>query len=88
MSMRKGEYEGHHCWTCWNVALWIANDEGLYRFALECLKRPHATGHRVGKVPSLNVAATRFLQMCGPRTPDGARYTRVAVKNALEGLEG
>jgi hypothetical protein len=24
------EYNGHHCWNCWNVALWIANDEPLY----------------------------------------------------------
>jgi hypothetical protein len=80
---RKGEYNGHHCWNCWNVALWIANDEGLYRYALECLRRPE----RTGKAPSLNMAATRFLGGVDRRTPDGARYTRTAVKHALEGLE-
>lgn len=88
MSARRvGPYQGHHCWNCWNVSLWIGNDERLYRFALECLRRPHEAGHRQGQRPSLNVAATRFLNGVDKRTPDGARYTRVAVKHALEGLE-
>lgn len=31
-------YNGHKNWAYWNVALWIANDEGLYRFAKDCLR--------------------------------------------------
>jgi hypothetical protein len=81
---RKGEYNGHHCWNCWNVALWIGNDEGLYRLALECKRR---IVQHTGKAPSLNIAVTRFLNGCDKRTPDGAKYTRTAVKHALEGLE-
>lgn len=78
------EYNGHHCWNCWNVALWIGNDEGLYRGALYCLREPKADG----RAPSLNVATTRFLRdVVSGRTPDGARYTREAVKAALAGLE-
>lgn len=77
-------YNGHHCWNCWNVALWISNDEPLYRAALHCL-RPRSDGRPV----SDNLAALRFAEEVMPnraRTPDGARYTHAAVKAALAGL--
>jgi len=32
------EYSGHRSWNAWNVSLWIGNDEGLYRFALQCIQ--------------------------------------------------
>ena len=79
-------YNGHHCWNCWNVSLWIANDEWLYRAALECLNRPRKDGKRV----STNVAALRFsrdVMPCTSRTPDGALYTHTAVRAALAGLQ-
>lgn len=80
-----GEYNGHHCWNCWNVALWIANDEPLYRAALECKRRARTDGKPV----SANLAALRFAEVVGEgaKTPDGARYTHKAIKAALEGLE-
>jgi hypothetical protein len=34
--MAAKEYNGHRSWNAWNVSLWIGNDEGLYRFALDC----------------------------------------------------
>ena len=71
----KGEYQGHHCWNCWNVALWIANDEPTYRFALECKHK--TTSHR---------AADRFLLGVNGLTPDGAQFTHRAVKAAIAGL--
>ena len=43
----KREYNGHESWNAWNVALWIGNDEPLYRFALECVRRPRASGKPV-----------------------------------------
>ena len=79
-------YNGHHCWNCWNVALWIANDEGLYRAALECKRRPRTDG----RPPTRYQTARRFLREVvgeGTRTPDGARYTFKAVRAALEELE-
>lgn len=70
-------YNGHHCRNCWNVALWIANDEGLYRFALECRARAR----------NATQAARDMLESLPTRTPDGARYTLSAVRAAILGLE-
>jgi hypothetical protein len=79
-------YNGHHCRNCWNVALWIGNDYGLYQAALECLRRPTPLGRK----PSLRIATNRFFADVVPEgslTPDGARYTATAVRSALAGLE-
>lgn len=71
------KYQGHRSWNAWNVSLWIANDERLYRFALDCIAS-NKTRHG---------AVNRFLQMCGPKTPDGARYNYTCVMEAFRGLE-
>lgn len=79
-------YNGHHCWNCWNVSLWIGNDEGLYRAALDCKSR--AGAKRQGP-PNATTAARRFMELVGERakTPDGARYTFKAVRAALSDLD-
>lgn len=78
--MATKEYNGHRSWNAWNVSLWIGNDEGLYRVAVECLRKT--------KTPA---AATRKFGLetglIGTRTPDGAIYNPLSVKLALEGLE-
>ena len=33
------EYNGHPSWNAWNVALWIGNDEPLYRAAVAAVNR-------------------------------------------------
>lgn len=85
--IRKGPkpYNGHHCWNCWNVSLWILNDEGLYRAALECKRRPRKNGKPV----TAALAALRWIEsvMPGERTPDGARYTFKAVRAVMAGLD-
>lgn len=72
-------YNGHRSWNAWNVALWISNDEGLYRLALDC-KANHKR---------LAAAVTAFLDAVGEgsKTPDGAVYNRTCVTEALRGLE-
>jgi hypothetical protein len=79
-------FNGHHCWNCWNVSLWIGNDEGLYRAAIECKGRPRTGIRGIGPVTN-RVATRRFLdEVVSGRTPDGARYTFKAVYAALADL--
>jgi hypothetical protein len=73
-------YNGHKNYNYWNVSLWIGNDEGLYRLALDCLRRAHTK----------DKAAAAFVEVmrdCGiSKTPDGAPYSLSAVRAALAGL--
>lgn len=83
--MARVPYNGHESWNAWNVALWVGNDEGLYRTARECLTRPRTDGKPV----SDNLATLRFFEATGlhdQRTPDGARYSHRSVRLALAGL--
>ena len=52
-------YNGWTNWETWNVALWIGNDEGLYREARKCYSYLNFV-ERMGFASSA--------------TPDGAKY--------------
>lgn len=69
-------YNGHRSWNAWNVSLWINNDEGLYRRAVELAKR-----HGVARGA---VALNRELQ--GEKTPDGAKYNLTCIREAMRGI--
>ena len=74
-----GRYNGHRSWNAWNVALWIGNDEPLYRIAIDCLDQTQ----------TLDAAVNLFCRgvVClGDRTPDGAVYNRTCIREALAGL--
>jgi hypothetical protein len=73
-------YQGHRSWNAWNVSLWIGNDEGLYRLALDSKR---ASGK------NLALATRRFLRFVGEgsKTPDGGVYNFKCVREALSGLE-
>ena len=68
-------YNGHRSWNAWNVSLWINNDEPMYRLAQECCR----------EAKTLADATTRMLQYLGEgeKTPDGARYNRTCVREAI-----
>lgn len=74
-------YYGHKNWNYWNVSLWLGNDEGLYREALEYMRR----------YPNKSEAAAQMLADLKSRgvtkTPDGAPYSKSAILAAMEGLE-
>ena len=79
--MKPKPYNGHHCWNCWNVALWLGNDEPLYRAAMSYVYQIR------DKQINATVAARRFIKSHAlETTPDGARYTVRAVRSALIGF--
>jgi hypothetical protein len=71
------QYQGHRSWNAWNVSLWINNDEGLYRLAVETVKE-------AGTVAKGARMLWRMLE--GERTPDGARYNLTCIREALRGI--
>jgi hypothetical protein len=69
-------YNGHKSWNQWNVSLWINNDESLYRVAHDLVSR-----YGVAK------AANRLARdLDGQRTPDGGKYNRTAIYNAISDI--
>lgn len=67
------EYQGHRSWNAWNVSLWINNDETLYGYARDMVKR-----YGVRKA-----AARMAAIMDGEKTPDGARYNETCIREAI-----
>jgi hypothetical protein len=73
------EYQGHPSWNAWSVSLWIANDEPLYRAAIEA-----------GKARNNHLRLRRFRELTGieptAKTPDGGIYNTKCVLRAINGL--
>lgn len=73
-------YNGHPSQRLWNLALWMGNDEGLYRLAKEAIR-----GTRNRKQ-----AAERFVSALAEagitETPDGYRWTVSGAQHAMRGL--
>jgi hypothetical protein len=77
------EYNGHPSKGHWNVALWIGNDEPIYRFAMDCIAGAKAKN----AARWVAIAAHRFLAVYGEeKTPDGFKYTTARVRAALRDL--
>ncbi len=70
------KYNGHRSKAAWNVSIWINNEEPLYRLALDFVKKH-------GK----NKAAEMLLERLPDETPDGYRYTKTSIREALRGIE-
>ena len=60
-------YNGWKNKNTWNVSLWINNDEGLYRMAVDHVKK---RGHLFGAYKSF----VRETGLDSQATPDGADY--------------
>jgi hypothetical protein len=69
-------YNGHPNWNLWNVSLWISSDESTYF-------------HCMGLIKELGVKRAvdaLHAQIGDTQTPDGARYTKTALRHALRGI--
>jgi hypothetical protein len=74
-------YDGHKNWNHWNVSLWINNDEGLYRMALEHWRNCSGTRQRAARnmLDELKEYGIR-------KTPDGAPYSVSSIAAAMRGM--
>jgi len=73
--MASKTYNGHRSWNAWNVSLWINNDEPMYLRAVEMVKKYGRRG-----------ASYRLsTEWGGMKTPDGARFNRTCIYEAIEG---
>ena len=73
------KYQGHKNWNHWNVSLWVNNDEGLYRMAVELCNNNKRS-----------VAAARMLselnEMGVYKTDDGAPFSVSSIRAAMVGI--
>lgn len=70
------KYQGYRSWNAWNVCLWIGNEQSVYNHCKDLC-------NKLG----INRAADRFAaKMKGQKTPDGARYTRIAILETFKGF--
>jgi hypothetical protein len=80
MANRKSQpYNGHKSWNYWNVSLWINNTEGLYRMARKIMEDCKGKGGSLA-------AAGILADMLPEKTPDGARYTKAAIREAIKDI--
>lgn len=77
------KFNGHKNWNFWNVSLWLNNDEGLYSMAKSVAET--ADNREDAARIILNTLELEQGQS-PPKTPDGAPYTRAAIKAALVGF--
>ena len=75
------KYQGHENWNHWNVALWLHNEQPLYRLCQRCVRRAANRDEAAREI-------TAQLHADGTMaTPDGAPITRSSVRAALVGWE-
>ena len=79
---KRNTYNGHPSRNYWNVALWLANDEGLYRLARECIL---VTRNR-REAAELMLDTLKASMNSIPTTPDGAPYTVASIRHGMRGM--
>lgn len=82
------DYNGWKNRQTWNVALWINNDENLYRTAVEYVRSRKAMGIEKPRYRHFVV----FAGLDGGRTPDniswtGARLDHKALSEMLQEID-
>ncbi len=68
------EYNGHKDKGHWNVALWLNNDEPLYRMAQKILLKP----------TTLDQAVAELRAALPAKTPDRAVYSAPALREYIK----
>lgn len=74
-------YNGHKNWNHWNIALWIGNDEYVYKRVQFLLKRKHVSKNEIAAV-----LLRELKNHWGDATPDGAPLTYSGIRAHLTGV--
>lgn len=85
------KFNGHRNWNHWNVSLWINNDEGLYRMALDYIARyKYFKSFSLYGYKPRDYAAMAMLEALErdgiTHTPDGAPYSVSSIRSAMVGM--
>jgi hypothetical protein len=75
-------YNGHRSYNAWNVSLWLYNDESLYnmvRICCETARRKRDCAKRQLKLAESLI----WHNVQGERTPGGAPYSRLSIREAI-----
>jgi hypothetical protein len=69
-------YNGYPNWQVWNVSVWLSADEHFYHYIMSLIENHGLT------------IATEILseELRGQSTPDGAPYSKAAIKYGLHAL--
>jgi hypothetical protein len=78
-------YNGHKNWAHWNVSLWLYNDEELYKLMKRKVRLARLTGGTRNDAAEMLRVLLDDIGM--KKTPDGAAYTKTAIRAAMTGLE-
>ena len=70
------EYQGCKNWNHWNVSLWVNNDEGLYRMAVELRNKYNRDEAAKKMLSELN-------EMGIYKTDDGAPFSVSSIRAAM-----
>ncbi len=73
------QYQGHKNYNAWNVALYLFNEERLYRLCQEAVTRARTLD---------DAASYVYARLEGQKTADGVPYTRTNIRLALQHWEG
>lgn len=71
---------GYRNWNHWNVALWINNDETLYRMAQQFIRRALTRSDAAYQM------AQELKELGIEKTPDGAPYSMTSIRAAMVGM--
>jgi len=73
-----------------NVSLWVNNDEGLYRLALDCIEHCRYYSSFTRSMTPRERAARMMLDRLHmadvTHTPDGSKYTVTSIRAAMVGM--
>lgn len=84
-------HEGHRSIAAWSVYVWLTNDQtlnGAAKFAIgqAIERRSKLKSEFMRRRRLAPLAAEILMELIPARTPDGHRYTRLAVAAALQAI--